>query len=55
MHTGVEHDLSYYIPKEIDSEDTVMKVYRDIVLLDSIEQGSIVRPLYSYQRSEEVY
>ncbi len=54
-YRGVEHDLSYYIPKEIDSEDTVMKVYRDIVLLDSIEQGSIVRPLYSYTNAPKKY
>ncbi|MFO7296596.1 MAG: ABC transporter permease, partial [Clostridia bacterium] len=31
-----------------DLKDSTLKVYRDIVLLDSIEQGSIVRELYAF-------
>ena len=55
LYRGVEHDISYYVPKEIDSEDTVMKIYRDIMMLDSIEQGSVVRPLNTYTKISKEY
>nr|MBO2494236.1 ABC transporter permease [Clostridia bacterium] len=48
VYQDVDYDLYYFTNERGDLKDSTLKVYRDIVLLDSIEQGSIVRELYAF-------
>ncbi|SFP80533.1 ABC transporter permease [Caldicoprobacter faecalis] len=48
VYQDVDYDLYYFTNERGDLKDSTIKVYRDIVLLDSIEQGSIVRELYAF-------
>ncbi|MCM8901140.1 ABC transporter permease [Caldicoprobacter algeriensis] len=55
VYQNVDYDLYYFTNERGDLKDSTIKVYRDIVLLDSIEQGSIVRTLYANTRVSKEY
>nr|PZN09881.1 MAG: hypothetical protein DIU64_07555 [Caldicoprobacter oshimai] len=55
VYQNVDYDLYYFTNERGDLKDSTLKVYRDIVLLDSIEQGSIVRALYADTRISKEY
>ncbi len=55
VYRDVDYDL-YYSTNEVgDLKDSTLEVYRNIVLLDSIEEGSIVRMLYADAKISKEY
>jgi len=55
VYQDVDYDLYYFTNERGDLKDSTLEVYRDIVLLDSIEQGSIVRELYAFTEIPKEY
>ncbi|MDN5277260.1 MAG: putative transport system permease protein [Clostridiales bacterium] len=55
VYQDVDYDLYYFTNERGDLKDSTLKVYRDIVLLDSIEEGSIVRELYAFTEIPKEY
>jgi len=55
VYQDVDYDLYYSTNETGDLKDSTLEVYRNIILLDSIEQGSIVRTAYAQTEVSKEY